>query len=163
MTRIIMSLLLLLIALAACAPAAEPPTATSAPDTPAATATAAPRVSIPTFAFVQPTVAPQIATAAATATAAAPTAIALEPTAVARGRERYVALGCAECHGDAGQGAAGVEGGALNDLMLTEDEFITFMRSGGTVGASHQYSTNRLSASGGRSLYLYLLSLKNET
>ena len=153
--------LILIAALAACSPAADPSAATSTPDTPAATAT--PHVNIPTFAFVPPTVAPQIATAVATATAAAPTAVALEPTAIARGLDRYVALGCAECHGDAGQGVDGVDGGALNDLALTEDEFITFMRSGGTVGVSHQYSTNRLSASGGRNLYLYLLSLNNES
>lgn len=155
-------LVILIALLAACSPAADAPTATSAPSaTPAATAT--PRVNIPTFAFVAPTVAPQIATAVVTATAAAPTAIALEPTAVARGLDRYVALGCVECHGEAGRGVDGVEGGALNNLELTLEEFITFMRSGGTVGVSHQYSTNRLSDSGGRNLYLYLMSLKNET
>lgn len=156
------SFLILIVLLAACSPAADAPTAASTPSAPPA-ATATPRVSIPTFAFVAPTVAPQIATAVVTATAAAPTAIALEPTAVARGLDRYVALGCAECHGEAGQGVDGVDGGALNDLGLTLEEFITFMRSGGAVGVSHQYSTNRLSDSGGRNLYLYLMSLKNET
>ncbi len=163
MSRVI-PFLILIAALAACSPAADAPTATSAPVPAAVTAEAAtpPRVNVPTFAFVAPTVAPQIATAISTVTAA-PTAIALEPTAVARGLDRYIALGCAECHGDAGQGVDGVEGGALNELALTLEEFITFMRSGGTVGVSHQYSTNRLSDSGGRNLYLYLISLKNET
>lgn len=128
----------------------------SAPQTPTAIPTA---TTIPTYEYVQPTAAPSIATAAAaTATAAASAGGALDAEAVARGRGRYEALGCGECHGANGEGTD--KGSAMSSYGGTETEFIAFMRSGGALGAAHQYSTNRLSDSGGRSLYQYLLSLR---
>lgn len=117
-------------------------------------------IAIPTYAYVEPTVTIAVtaraeATPAATAEAAA--AVALDPEKVERGRGRYEALGCAACHGEAGEGAA--DGPALLQFALSEDAFVTFMRSGGALGAEHQYSTDRLSASGGANLYQYLVSL----
>jgi hypothetical protein len=43
--------------------------------------------------------------------------------------------------------------------VVTQDQFIDFLRSGGTLGNAHLYSTNRLSDAGGKNLYLYVLSL----
>ncbi len=51
------------------------------------------------------------------------------------------------------------EGKSLLQFNLSEEDFITFARSGGELGPSHQYSTNRLSSSGSRNLYQYLVSL----
>lgn len=117
---------------------------------------------IPTFSFQQPTAAPAVASAAAaTSTAAAAQSVALDPTAVERGRGRYEALECGVCHGANGEGTD--EGSAMSASVMTEEEFIAFMRSGGELGAEHQYSTNRLSDSGGRNLYQYLLSLRQDS
>jgi len=122
---------------------------TSAPTVP-------PSTPIPTYRFDTPTVPPPVATAAATITVAAQAA--LDPALVATGKGRYDALKCGECHGPNGEGTD--KGSAMSASKQTEDEFISFMRSGGTVGVSHQYSTNRLSENGGRALYQYLLSLR---
>lgn len=115
----------------------------------------------PTFAYVEPTKAPvfdQTSTATVTPDAASAIEIAaLDPKKVERGRGRYEALGCGECHGAAGEGAE--EGGSLLGFALSEDEFITFVRSGGDLGPRHQFSTDRLSNSGSRNLYEYLVSL----
>jgi mono/diheme cytochrome c family protein len=114
---------------------------------------------IPTFDFSQPTAPPSVATAAATTGANEGEAVAaLNPEAVERGRGRYEALECAACHGDAGEGTD--DGPSLITSTQSEADFISFMRSGGELGAEHQYSTNRLSDSGGRNLYQYLLSLR---
>jgi mono/diheme cytochrome c family protein len=114
---------------------------------------------IPTFAYVAPTAPASVATAAAaTQTAQASSAGSIDPEAVERGRARYEALGCAECHGENGEGADDVA--PLAASTQTEDEFIAFMRSGGDIGPDHQFASNRLSASGGRNLYQYLLSLR---
>lgn len=115
---------------------------------------------IPTFAYVAPTSPPSVATAAAaTQTAqAASSEGSLDPEAVERGRTRYEALACAECHGENGEGVDEVS--PLSASVQTEDEFIAFMRSGGDIGPEHQFASNRLSASGGRNLYQYLLSLR---
>ena len=98
-----------------------------------------------------------MATVAAMTAAADTSAAGLDPERVERGRDRYVALECATCHGENGEGTE--ENTALVGLELSEDEFVSFMRSGGSLGAEHQYSTNRLSDSGGKNLYQYLLSL----
>lgn len=111
---------------------------------------------IPTYRFDTPTVPPPVATAAATMTTADQTV--LDSALVATGKGRYEALACGECHGPNGEGTD--KGSAMSASKQTEDEFISFMRSGGTVGVSHQYSTNRLSENGGRALYQYLLSLR---
>ncbi|MBL8165050.1 MAG: hypothetical protein JNJ61_23915 [Anaerolineae bacterium] len=132
--------------LAGCGGAAQTPTAIPTSTT------------IPTYEFVEPTAAPSIATAAA-ATAAANASGALDTEAVERGRGRYEALECGECHGANGEGTD--EGSAMGIYAGTEEEFIAFMRSGGELGSDHQYSTNRLSDSGGRNLYQYLLSLRS--
>jgi mono/diheme cytochrome c family protein len=114
---------------------------------------------IPVYEFVAPTEPPQLATVAAL-TAAANTGDSLDPEMVERGRGRYEALECGICHGVSGEGTD--EGPALTGTTLSEDDFISFLRSGGTIGPDHQYSTNRLSDSGGRNLYLYILSLGSE-
>lgn len=117
---------------------------------------------IPTFSFQQPTAAPAVATAAAaTLTAASDQTVALDPVAVERGRGRYEALECGVCHGANGEGTD--EGSAMSIYQADEATFIAFMRSGGELGAEHQYSTNRLSDSGGRNLYQYLLSLRQDS
>lgn len=108
-----------------------------------------------------PTEAPQVATAAA-ATASAPTP-ALDLTAVARGQTNWARLECARCHGENGEGGAGSIGDKvappLAGLTLTQDEFITWLRTGGTLGNAHLFSTDRLSDSGSRNLYQFVLSL----
>lgn len=112
---------------------------------------------IPTYQFNVPTEPPQLATVAAMTAAAGGNASELDPERVSRGRDRYVALECAACHGENGEGTD--ENTSLIGLELSEGEFVSFMRSGGSLGAEHQYSTNRLSDSGGKNLYLYLQSL----
>jgi len=111
---------------------------------------------IPTYVFVGPTDAPAVATAAATLSSQTS---ALDPQAVERGKGRYEALECATCHGAAGEGTD--DGASLITSTLNETDFISFMRSGGSIGPDHQYSTNRLSETGGKNLYQYLLSLRN--
>lgn len=143
----LLTLILLLLTLAACGGAAAP----SETATPAPTNTAI----IPTFSFTQPTAPPSVATAAATVTVGV---AAVDTQAIERGRGRYEALDCASCHGDVGEGIDGEK--SLLAYAATEAEFISFMRSGGELGTDHQYSTNRLSESGGRNLYLYLMSLQ---
>lgn len=137
------TIMLLGLALSACRPAQ--------PATPQATPTA-----FPTYGFVPPTEAPSIVTIAAE-TATAVSTQALDPDKVALGKSRYVALECGSCHGDQGQGTA--KGSVLAGTKMTEDEFISFLRSGGKLGNDHLYSTNRLSDAGGKNLYLYVLSL----
>lgn len=139
-----------LTALAACSPG------TQTPDGPPPTFTP-----IPTFSFTEPTAPPAVATsAAATAAARAAEVAALDPVAVERGRGRYEVLECASCHGENGEGSA--NGPSLLTSTLDLDSFIGYMRSGGPLGAAHQYSTNRLSDSGGRNLYQYLVSIRQE-
>jgi mono/diheme cytochrome c family protein len=128
-----------------------------------ANATSAPTQTLfPTYSFAQPTVVPEFSTvAAATSTAASGTSISsngLDPEKVAKGLDRYTKLQCASCHGENGEGVTD-KGKALTDFAMSQDDFITFMRSGGSVGRSHQYATNRLSDSGGKNLYEYLKSL----
>ena len=148
--RIAGMLLLLSLALSACGGASQA-TPTKPPPSP---------TPFPTFAFVEPTKPPVFAattepTPAAVATAE--DAIALDPKLVDRGRGRYEALDCAGCHGESGEGIDGDK--SLLDFALSEDDFITFMRSGGALGTDHQFSTDRLSNSGSRNLYHYLVSL----
>ena len=141
-------LLLTAFILAACG-AADSSTATPRP-------TSTP---FPTFAFVEPTKPPVFDQddEAADDAPADEAAIQLDPKKVERGLGRYEALACADCHGEGGVG--GEDGKSLLDFALSEEDFITFMRSGGSLGPAHQYSTNRLSNSGSRNLYQYLVSL----
>ena len=124
----------------------------------------------PTFAFFAPTTPPVFhpdsestddAALASTAAADETEVVELDPKLVERGRGRYEALECGVCHGDNGEGTDDI--GGLLDMQLTEDEFTTFMRSGGDIGSSHQYSTDRLSKNGSTNLYLYLLSLAQDS
>lgn len=146
----------LLILLVACSPQTAAPT-----NTPAVTNT--PFV-FPTYAFNQPTEAPAIATAAAATAAARQTTeantVAFDPVAVERGKARWDALECASCHGDSGEGTD--DGPALAGTELSEREFVDFLRTGGTIGNDHLYSTNRLSTGGIANLYQYVLSLETE-
>lgn len=150
MLRIAGMQLLIALALSACAagnqatPTEPPPTATP----------------FPTFAFVEPTKPPVFAATSVATSAAESTvddAVVLDPKLVGRGRGRCEALDCASCHGEDGEGIDGDK--SLLDFALSEDEFITFMRSGGALGTDHQFSTDRLSNSGSRNLYQYLVSL----
>ncbi len=140
---------LALLLLSACGGGQQAATATSPPPT---------QTPFPTFAYVAPTNPPVFeAEDEEEAAADASEAITLDPTKVARGLGRYEALECATCHGTAGEGSDAAKG--LQDFALSEEDFITFMRSGGELGPSHQYSTDRLSNSGSRNLYQYVVSL----
>ncbi len=139
---------------------------------------------IPTYNFVQPTATLSNATATdtvestseaastseATATSEATTVasastpitvMTLDPEVVTSGKGRYDALKCATCHGESGEGTD--KGSSLIASTQTEDDFISFMRSGGKLGPSHQYATNRLSQTGGAALYQYLLSIRKSS
>lgn len=145
--RIIIGMVVLL--LAACSSAAEPTPTTARP-------TITP---IPVFQYVPPTDAPQFATLSAVTATPVEGVTTLDPARVERGRDRYVALECGTCHGENGEGTE--QGSALTTFTMSEDDFISLMRSGGSIGVEHQYSTNRLSTSGGSNLYQYLLSLSD--
>ncbi len=145
-------MILVVLALAGCGQGEEP--------TPRPTSTPLPR-----FEQVQPPTEPAaIATAVATATArSSQNTAALDPTAIARGQDNWTRLECASCHGENGEGGAGSigdrEAPPLTDLTLTEDEFIDWLRTGGTLGNDHLFSTDRLSDRGGRNLYQFVQSL----
>jgi mono/diheme cytochrome c family protein len=148
-----MSLLLLVALLAAgCGGADE-----SAKQSPEPTVASTRAIAIPTFSFTQPTVVPAVATAAATLASSSGSET-LDPEVVERGHSRYVDLGCAECHGESAGGTD--QGGPLLEYSGTKTEFVTLMRSGGTMGISHQYASNRLSETGASNIYQYLQSLK---
>lgn len=129
----------------------------TAPQPPAATIASTRAVAIPTFSFTQPTVAPQVATAAATLVSGSAT-VEFDAEAAERGRGRYEALGCADCHGANGEGSD--EGSPLLDYEGTKDDFITLMRSGGPMGPEHQYASNRLSETGANNIFQFLMSLQ---
>ncbi len=126
---------------------------------PAATPTQPPptRTPFPTFAYVEPTTEAAFEIDDATTEPRPETQIELDPKLVNRGRGRYEALECGSCHGGDGEGTD--EAKSLLDFSLSEEDFITFVRSGGDLGTGHQYSTDRLSNSGSRNLYQYLVSL----
>ena len=98
-----------------------------------------------------------VAAVSTEATAVAAVSTSLDPALVERGKGRYEALDCASCHGVGGAGTD--QGKILVGLTQTEAEFLSFMRSGGTLGTLHQYPANRLSDSGAAALYQYLMSL----
>lgn len=118
---------------------------------------------LPTFSFSQPTEPPQFATVAATLTTntnSTAEALTLDSEAVERGKGRYEALDCASCHGQSGEGTD--QGASLLEYDVSAADFVTFMRSGGSLGTAHQYASNRLSESGAANLYQYLLSLQGQ-
>ena len=110
------------------------------------------RTPFPTFEFVAPTNPPVFNT-----TPSAQNSTSGDTEQIERGRGRYEALECGTCHGENGEGTA--EGSSLLEFAMSETDFISFMRSGGTIGSSHQYSTDRLSERGSQALYQYLVSL----
>lgn len=111
----------------------------------------------PTFEFIPPT-APAAFSGAADAEEGEAE---IDPVLVERGQGRYEALECAACHEENGEGTD--DGSSLLEFDMTETDFIDFMRSGGELGSDHQYSTDRLSRSGGENLYLYLMTLASES
>ncbi|MEO8394322.1 MAG: c-type cytochrome [Chloroflexota bacterium] len=115
---------------------------------------------IPTYSYVQPTLAAGIQAVADATEAVTEAASAVDPEAISQGQGRYVALKCADCHGENGQGD-GDKGPTLVGLTLSQADFTAFMRSGGKLGTSHQYAANRLSANGVKNLYVYLQSLSS--
>ena len=150
-------LMALVLAIAACSGGGSQSNETPSPAPPTKTP-------FPTFEFVEPTKAQVFEQTEETPEApeTAPTdagdePVSLDPKMVERGRGRYEALECGACHGVNGKGSDQAE--SLLDFSLSEDDFITFVRSGGKLGTDHQYSTDRLSDSGSRNLYLYLVSL----
>lgn len=110
----------------------------------------------PTYNFVPPTQALNLGTEAV-GTQSASGAQAIDPELVKLGKGRYDALDCGSCHGADAKGTD--KGKALVPNKLTQDQFIDFLRSGGKLGNAHLYSTNRLSETGGKNLYLYIVSL----
>ena len=112
------------------------------------------RTPFPTYEFVSPTNPPAFNTTPTAQETSDQNAELIE-----RGRGRYEALECATCHGENGEGTA--EGSSLLEFTMSQADFISFMRSGGSIGSSHQYSTDRLSQGGSQSLYQYLISLGN--
>ncbi len=151
--RLAHCLLLTVLTLSACGGGANQPTATPTDVPPTLTP-------FPTFAFVEPTKPPVFDKTSENTPAAdrdESPIITLDPKNVERGRGRYEALECGICHGNSGEGSA--SGKSLLDFAMSEEDFITFMRSGGDLGTSHQFSTDRLSNSGSRNLFQYLVSI----
>ena len=149
----VLCLVLAGLTLSSCASGANQPTAapTDAPPT---------RTPFPTFAFVEPTKAPvfdQTGGDSSEAEGGTGATVELDPKLVERGRGRFDALECGNCHGAQGEGTEQAKG--LLDFAMTEEDFVTFMRSGGELGTRHQFSTDRLSDSGSRNLYQFLVSI----
>lgn len=131
---------------------------------------------IPTYGIAVPTSVLSVATSEATTEATAEEIVegtaeateavvassgGLDPVLVERGKGRYEALDCASCHGADGSGTD--DGVSLITSTQTEAEYIAFMRSGGALGTAHQYPANRLSDTGAKALYQYLLSLRENS
>jgi mono/diheme cytochrome c family protein len=105
--------------------------------------------SFPTYEYITPTSMP-------TRVPATQEASGVDTVALDRGRQRYEALECGTCHG---ANAEGGDAAALAGLTMSADEFLTFLRSGGGLGTSHQYASNRISNGMTNNLYQYLVSL----
>ena len=139
---VLASMGLFALVLAACRPAATPTPPTTTP--------------FPVFNYVSPT--PQSVFLTDSAETPIPGGTpTLDSAKVALGQSRYTALACDSCHGADGKGTD--KGSSLIGMSLNQDDFITFLRSGGKMGSSHQYAANRLSDTGAGNLYLYVLSL----
>lgn len=147
---IIFSLLLLItLILSACGGGEAGPTASPEPT----------KTLLPTYEYIEPTNPPVFNQNAESTDEADSESdeMELDPKLVERGLGRYEALECGICHGVDGVGTDEI--GGLLDFAMEEDPFVTFMRSGGEIGNSHQYSTDRLSKNGAANLYQYLVSL----
>lgn len=77
-----------------------------------------------------------------------------------RGANIYQVRGCHECHGAQAEGIPG-EGSALAGLTLSESEFTTILRTGGSgrLGSGHLYGPSAISPGGMSALYAWLESL----
>ena len=151
--QLMIAILIAMVAFAACTSSGD-----SANNSPTAFPTLTP---IPSYNFVLPSATAQLVTLApVTATPTAGSSDSLDPEKVSKGKDRYTALACNTCHGDNGEGTD--KGKALTTFVMSEDDFISFMRSGGSMGSAHQYATNKLSDSGGKNLYEYLKSLSGQ-
>jgi len=141
-------LLLMVVLLAACGGAEEDPNATPEPT----------KTPLPEFEYIEPTI-PAVFSQDSTEEPDSDSedTVELDPKLVERGLGRYEALECGICHGVDGVGTDEI--GGLLEFSMEEDPFVTFMRSGGDIGNSHQYSTDRLSKNGATNLYQYLVSL----
>jgi mono/diheme cytochrome c family protein len=123
-----------IILMAACAPAAPGTAVPSAP----VTRSSSPTPLVITIAAPPPTVDMQNA------------------AQIAEGQARYEALECGVCHGENGRGTD--KGPPLVELKLAEEDFMKVLRTGGALGSNHVYPTNRLTDADGNNLYLYVLS-----
>lgn len=148
--KIVLALFIPVMLLVACSPSGgqnEQPTSA-----PPATLT-----TIPFYNFVQPTLPPQMQTLAA-ATAAAGNSSGSSTAVSNPGQTIYTTLACNSCHGDKGEGVTD-KGKALTSFSMSQDDFVSFLRSGGTVGSTHIYSTDKLSDDDAKVLYTFLQSL----
>jgi mono/diheme cytochrome c family protein len=82
---------------------------------------------------------------------------------LARGETVYGARGCGDCHGERAQGVPG-EGSALAGLTMSESEFSSILRTGGSgrLGPDHLYGTTAISPGGMTALHAWLQSLESE-
>ncbi len=113
---------------------------------------------IPTYAYASPTPFAIMSTVAASTSEAQQ--VAFDPTDVAHGQAKYTQLGCDQCHDADGKGN-GSKGPALVPMTLSEDDFMTMLRTGGKLGNAHLFASNRLSDTFGHYLYLYVKSLSS--
>lgn len=80
-----------------------------------------------------------------------------------RGANLYATKGCAECHGDEGEGVEG-KGAALAGTQLSEAEFEDVLRTGakGELGNDHIYGPGALSPGGLKAMYAWVQSLAGQ-
>lgn len=93
--------------------------------------------------------------------AAAPVAPAATPEIdLARGQTAYVNRGCAECHGEQGEGLPD-KGATLASTELTLSEFTEWLRTGGKgqLGNDHIFGPSAISPGGMTALHAWLQSL----
>jgi mono/diheme cytochrome c family protein len=116
---------------------------------------------MPAARFAMPTTMITVAPGATlTATVAAATPAPAETPDLARGERLYASKGCAECHGDKGEGVAG-KGSAVAGTPLDAQTFDDLMRTGGDgkLGPDHLYGPSAISPSGMAALHAWLQSL----
>src|SRR5258707_14897263 len=90
----------------------------------------------PTYDYIPPSEAPVELTVVARMPTTSATQT-FDPGKVELGKSRYVALTCGSCHGDDGKGTD--NGPAVVGMTLSQDDFITLLRTGGKMGSAHQY------------------------
>ena len=65
---------------------------------------------------------------------------------------------CADCHGAAGEGAAG-KGEAVAGAELDEAGLVNLLRTGGEYGREHQFGIEKVSPSGIKALHAWMQTL----